>query len=88
MLLCIIYSWDTLVNSNDITTDFLPNFKQLIADVREVNYNKKDITLVYCLKGKLDDNSRFGSVLVKISNPLIQTNLIRNTFKFRKNSNY
>ena len=39
---------------------------------------------MYCLKGKLDDNSRFGSVLVKISNPLIQTNLIRNTFKFKK----
>ena len=45
------------VSSNDTTTDLLSKFKQLIADVREVTYDKKDITSVYRLGRKSDDNS-------------------------------
>ena len=75
------------VNRNDTTTDLLSKFKQLIADVCEVTYDKKDTTSVYRLGRKSDDNSRIRSVLVKFSNPSIKTNLIRNAFKL-KVSNY
>ena len=58
-------------------------FKQLIADVCEVTYDKKDITSVYCLVKKSDDNSRIRPVLVKFSNPSRKTNLIGNVFKLK-----
>ena len=68
------------------TTDLLSKFKQLIAHVCEVTYDK-DITLVYRLGRKSDDNSRIRPFFVKCSNPSIKTNLIRNAFEF-KDSNY
>ena len=55
---------------------FLSKFKQLIADMCEVTYDKKDITSMYRLGKKSDDNSRIQPVLIKLSNPSVKMNLI------------
>ena len=73
-------------NSNNTTTDLFSKFNQLIADVCEVSYNKKDIISVYFLGRKSDDNSKILPILVKFSNPSIKTNLIRNAFKLKDSS--
>ena len=71
------------VNSNNTTTNLLSKFDQLTADVCEMTYHKKDITSVYCLGKKSDDNSRIRPILVKFSNRSIKANLIRNAFNLK-----
>ena len=72
-----------LVNSNDTAIDLLSKFKQLIADVCEVTYDKNDIISVFRLGKKSDDNSRIRRVIVKFSSLSLKTNLIRNVFKLQ-----
>ena len=64
VIVCNIPETD-FVNSNDTTTDLLSKFNQLIAEVCEVTCDKKDITSVYCLGRKSDDNLRIRPVTLQ-----------------------
>ena len=76
-----------LVNQQDIKTDLLFKFKELITDKCNVIIETKDIFSIYGLGSKSDNEPRSRPILLKFVDTSLNLKLIKNTFHL-KNTDY
>ena len=76
-----------LVNQQDIKTELLFKFKELITDKSNVTIETKDIVSIYCLGSKSDTDPKNRPILVKFVNTSLKLKLIKNGFHL-KNTGY
>ena len=76
-----------LVNQQDIKTDLLSKFKELITDKCNVTIEIKDIVSIYRLGSKSDTDPKNRPILVKFVNTSLKLKLIKNGFHL-KNTGY
>ena len=76
-----------LVNQQDVKTDILSKFKELITDKRNVSIETKDIFSIYGLGSKSDNEPKSRPILLKFVDTSLKLKLIKNTFHL-KNTGY
>ena len=76
-----------LVNQQDIKTELLFKFKELITDKSNVTIETKDIVSIYRLGSKSDTDPKNRPILVKFVNTSLKLKLIKNGFHL-KNTGY
>ena len=76
-----------LVNQQDIKTELLSKFKELITDKCNVTIEIKDIVSIYRLASKSDTDLKNRPILVKFVNISLKLKLIKNAFHL-KNTGY
>ena len=76
-----------LVNQQDIKTDLLSKFKELITDKCNVTIETKDIFSIYGLGSKSDNEPKSRPMLLKFVDTSLKLKLIKNTFHL-KNTGY
>ena len=76
-----------LVNQQDIKTDLLSKFKELITDKCNVTIQTKDIFSIYGLGSKSDNEPKSRPILLKFVDTSLKLKQIKNTFNL-KNTSY
>ena len=61
----------------------LNDFREKVANLCNVNFNDTEVTEIYRLGKKSEDASKIRPILIKFSNSLIKSKLLKNAYKLK-----